>query len=333
MVSGGPLALWRPGVGAGLGRFVTLAPGCVETTRRAPSSLDRVAGPRYASAMEKIPLVGESERRTLEILEGVLAGTPYRAFSKVRIEDVLRAEAGDNLWPGEQSMLARGHFDFVVYKGPSMHPTFAVEFDGPQHDREPQSSRDRCKNRLCWRAELPLLRITQAEIAPHERISILEYMLLRFLAWAKELPSIEAEIRDRSPRLEPEELAELDPSVIEDLADDPMFDPTVVFDITHGYPGNDEIARRLLDRFGIEVAQAPAPGSSSTTRPRSVARFFRASCRGRGTMSCEALISSSSSTALAGRNPSAGPTTDTRPLMPERSTEDIGSSRCGGPCL
>jgi hypothetical protein len=210
--------------------------------------------------VKKVPLVGESERRTLEILDSVLAGTPYRAFSKVRVEDVIRAGADDSLWSGEESILARGHFDFVVCKRPSMVPTFAVEFDGPQHDHEPQRRRDRCKNRLCWRAELPLLRITHAEIAPHERISILEYMLQRFLAWPKELPSIDAEMQDRSPHLEPAGLADVDPSVIEDLVDDPRLDPTAVFDITHGYPGNARIARRLLNRFGIEVAQAPGSG-------------------------------------------------------------------------
>src|SRR5438067_1311392 len=109
--------------------------------------------------MRKVPLVGESERRTLRILEEVLVGSPFRAFSKVRLSDVLRADPDDALWRGERSMLAFGHFDFLVCERPSMRPAFAVEFDGQYHDREPQQSRDRCKNRLCWRADLPLLRI------------------------------------------------------------------------------------------------------------------------------------------------------------------------------
>jgi hypothetical protein len=188
------------------------------------------------------------------------------------------------------------------------------------------------KNRLCWRAELPLLRITHAEIAPHERISILEYMLQRFLAWPKELPSIDAEIRDRSPHLEPAGLADVDPSVMADLADDPRLDPAVVFDITYGYPGNDGIARWLLNRFGREVSQAPGSGFE----------FYNES-----PLRCAVLPSELSwlgdHVLLRGAHffvfehtpdeqASAGPATDTRPSTPERCIEDIGSSRCGGTC-
>lgn len=164
--------------------------------------------------VRKVALVGEGERRTLEVLEAALAGTPYRAFSKVRVKDVLSPEVRDRLWHGERSMLSFGHFDFLVCKRPSLHPVFVTEFDGPSHDLEPQRSRDRCKNRLCWRADLTLLRITEAEIAPHERVSILEYMLRRFIAWPNELPGIQAEIRDRTPEFDPHELAERDRLII-----------------------------------------------------------------------------------------------------------------------
>lgn len=87
------------------------------------------------------------------------------------------------LSPQEFSLYLRGHFDFVVHRESDHEPEVAIEFDGFGHDDPRQTERDIIKNRLCAVAGLPLLRIGGAELQVHEQVTILEWLLGRFIAW------------------------------------------------------------------------------------------------------------------------------------------------------
>lgn len=199
-------------------------------------------------------LVRWKERETLEILDKVLQRTPYRVFSKVRLSDVLGKERGENLSSDDYNFLLTAHFDFVVYERRGyMSPVFAVEFDGPHHQEATQVKRDIKKNRLCMRAKLPLLRIGYAELEEHDQVTLLEFMLQRFVAWQREHGQIVTEIGSYMAGLEPEEVDRL----TEGGLLDPSIDPSFIFDINHIFPGIPKVARRLLGRFGILTPYLP----------------------------------------------------------------------------
>jgi hypothetical protein len=78
-------------------------------------------------------------------------------YAKVRVADVVPIEnsgIGDELY----RYALQSHFDFVVTD--NLHrPAFAVEFDGPTHQAFVQRERDKKKNELCDKFDLPLLRV------------------------------------------------------------------------------------------------------------------------------------------------------------------------------
>jgi hypothetical protein len=85
-------------------------------------------------------------------------------------------------------MLDHGHLDFLIVNRASDRPEFAVEFDGPAHLERRQAERDRVKDELCLRADLPILRIGSDEIAPREQCSLLEWLIERFIAYRRVCP-------------------------------------------------------------------------------------------------------------------------------------------------
>jgi len=94
----------------------------------------------------------------------------------------LEPESGEVLSAADQNSLLTSHFDFVVGDRRTQRPVFAVEFDGPLHEVGPQRTRDIRKNRLCAAAAFPLLRIGYAALERYEQLTVLEFMLQRFVA-------------------------------------------------------------------------------------------------------------------------------------------------------
>lgn len=177
-----------------------------------------------------------------EILQRRLDDTPYRVHCPVPLSDVIMKDKQEWLPPEEFRMLTTSHFDFVIAtKARPLTPVFAIEFDGPHHEYDAdQIGRDMIKNRLCQKAGLPLLRITLSEIEEHEIITLLDYMLERWLAWPKEIQEIYDEAR---------ELTETDPEGAKwELAE---WDPGFEFDLKHPFPGTRKVAQRLLHNHGI----------------------------------------------------------------------------------
>lgn len=203
--------------------------------------------PDTVALMRMRPLVGVAERRTLEILDRTLRNSHLRAFSKVRLCDVIEPSPGEEPGYEDRNFLLTAHLDFVVYERPNMLPRFAVEFDGPGHTDPVQVQRDLRKNRLCTSAEMPLLRIGWTEVEPHERVSVLQYMLVRYLAWPRTEKRLLGEI-DRH-------LENIGPDAAESLFEggilDPSIDPTFLFDLEYPFPGISRVTRRLLQRHRI----------------------------------------------------------------------------------
>ena len=139
-----------------------------------------------------------NERETLTILDRTLANSPFRVFSKLRLIDVIGPEPNERLSAEDRNFLMTAHLDFVVYdRSGYLAPVFAVEFDGPHHDTEPQITRDIRKNRLCAEAKLPLLRIREPVLEKHEQTTLLQFMIERFVTWNNEKRILDREIQER----------------------------------------------------------------------------------------------------------------------------------------
>src|ERR1700733_13011804 len=111
--------------------------------------------------------VNEYEERTAELLTKQAQEDNARVFSKVALKDVLPFEAMD--LPVELRRFCwTSHFDFVVTDAKTT-PLFVVEFDGPSHQGEVQTARDRKKDELCRRFNMPILRINSRYLAPSYR--------------------------------------------------------------------------------------------------------------------------------------------------------------------
>ncbi len=133
--------------------------------------------------MHRKPFLNRSESSTLDLLERSLRGTSWQVYVKPRLLDVLSEDPEDALTEAERRMVRFGHLDFVILnRALQVVPEFAVEFDGPSHFDEAQQDRDRVKDALCLAAQLPLLRIESDMIGEREQITILEWVMDRFVA-------------------------------------------------------------------------------------------------------------------------------------------------------
>ncbi len=169
------------------------------------------------------------------ILRRRLAKEGYRIVPKTKLSDALAKDSGDHLTQREFDYFTRAHLDFLVTR--DNMPVFGVEFDGGDHfGDEATIERDVIKNRLCKEAGLPLLRITSSEVDEHDTVSVLDYMLMRYVAWQKEYPAIMQEIEEFAATIGPD----CDP---ENLAVD--LDPSFHFNLRHPFPARDVLLERL----------------------------------------------------------------------------------------
>ena len=119
-------------------------------------------------------------------------------------------------------------------------PILAIEFDGVDHLRNPETLKlDNLKNRLCRSADLPLLRVMSEEIREHDRLTLLDYMLIRYVAWQREFSDIVKELRQRAAGLP-------DHADSDDLATE--LDPVFEFDLRHPFPMTATTRARLWRR-------------------------------------------------------------------------------------
>jgi len=135
--------------------------------------------------VKKRKLLTASEARVDSILRRRLWALGYRIQAKVRLSDVIDKEPDEWLDETEFQYLSKAHFDFLVVND-AADPIVVVEFDGQHHVDPEQVVRDVLKNRLCMKADVPLLRIRAPEMAEHDETTVLEHMLQRFVAWHRE---------------------------------------------------------------------------------------------------------------------------------------------------
>lgn len=196
--------------------------------------------------MKKLRLLNTSEYYAEKALRKALKGTRFRVFAQLPLSKVIQREKGESLSRGERTLLAASELDFVVYDENS-EPVFAIEFDGSAHDYTEQKERDLRKNKVCQKADLPLLRITDEYLEEYEKITLLEFVIQRFVSWDIEKDELIQEMYDNISLLNNEEFQEISQGGILD----PSIDPTVIFDINHPFPAIEETAKRLLQDFGI----------------------------------------------------------------------------------
>lgn len=143
-------------------------------------------------------LVNRYEKVTHQLLTTAAADNGDELWAKVRLADVID-EAG---YTGRLKQYAlSAHLDFVMVDPATSLPRFAVEFDGKQHFTDHATrERDRLKDTLCLKAELPLLRITSEYTRTQGRWTILSYVVEGFY---HSLAFFEAQERGYIPLDEP----------------------------------------------------------------------------------------------------------------------------------
>lgn len=169
------------------------------------------------------------------ILHRRLAPQGYAVWPKIGLEDVLLREPSDRLSDREIQYLKYATFDFVVAH--KEEAVFVVEFDGIDHLNDPKViARDTIKNRFCKMAAVPLLRIMSSEIQEDDKITVLDYMLMRYVAWKNEYPEIIREIEEYAATVGPHY----------DSGDPPLgFDPSFRFNLMHPFPAREIVLERL----------------------------------------------------------------------------------------
>ena len=192
-----------------------------------------------------------------ELLKG-LEGTNFLIFPKLPIKEVIGDEVKREIDKKHLDLFNNSHFDFVV-SNPDHHPIFAVEFDGPHHDiYEKKQRADIRKNRICQIAEFPLIRVTDFELAKIDSVSILEFMIYRFVKYSTEMPRIKKSINDEVESMTDEERE----AIIEDGFLDPSYDPHVLFDFEFPFPLQTKIITELK-KYSLYFDHIPEGNSHS----------------------------------------------------------------------
>ena len=168
-----------------------------------------------------------------------------------------------NLDAREVQYLKHAHFDFLVAH--QDQAVFVVEFDGIDHINDPTvMERDVVKNRLCKLANLPLLRVMSTEIQERDQITVLDHMLMRYVAWKNEYAEITKEIDEWASSVGlVVTRGEGRPTFVEERESDfglsnydldslcLDLDPSFHFDLRHPFQGTDVVRTRLWRNYRI----------------------------------------------------------------------------------
>jgi hypothetical protein len=122
-------------------------------------------------------LLNGGERAVHQVLEDALRSRQLHLDTKVRLASILPIN-NSGIDSDDFTYALRAEFDFVVSKGPRRKPEFAVEFDGDRHLHDPTTiARDRRKDRLCGKFDLPLLRIGSEALNRARKETILAWLI------------------------------------------------------------------------------------------------------------------------------------------------------------
>ena len=187
-----------------------------------------------------------SEFKSLKIIEKTLKNSKYKVFPGLPLYAVFGNK--DNEFNREEKRCIHDStFDFVVFDEKTF-PQLAIEFDGPVHDIcEKKMLSDIKKNRICKKQGLYLLRIRDFHLRKYEKITVLEYILLRFIRWNIEQKKLVQDMYDFFGSLNEEKFEEY----TRDGILDPSIDPTVIFDLRYPFPGIEDVKKRISNIYGI----------------------------------------------------------------------------------
>lgn len=191
-----------------------------------------------------------SELTAERIIRRTLLKTQWVLSKQRTIESVV--EKDRYLSADEFSLYSRGSFDFVVQHEQEDEPAFVLEFDGPRHEEPVQAARDIIKNRLCHEAGIPLIRIGFDELHERDEISVLEWLVQRFVVWEDDTPdAAEKMISDFENSPGAEDFAQQ----LRDDPDEAVGILAATFSSEFPFPSNAEVARRLHRRFRISLGE------------------------------------------------------------------------------
>jgi len=187
-----------------------------------------------------------SEYKSLKIIERALKDSNYKVFPGLPLYEIFDNK-NNEFSKEERRYICDSTFDFVIFNKNSF-PQLAIEFDGPLHDIcEKKKLIDIKKNRICKKQDLYLLRIRDFHLRKYEKITVLEYILLRFIRWNMEQKKLVQDLNDFFESLNEEESEEY----ARDGVLDPSIDPIVIFDLRYPFPGIEDIKKRILNIYGI----------------------------------------------------------------------------------
>lgn len=176
-----------------------------------------------------------------------LTNTNYLIFPKLAMKEVIDDCVKTLLSGKEKNYLNSSHFDFVIVDK-NHSPVFAVEFDGPHHQLyEKKKISDLKKNKICQLAELPLLRITDSELFKVESLSVLQFIIYRFVKFNENFEEIKERIAQKISEMDEESVRRL----TLDGYLDPAYDPQFIFHIEHPFPFRDAIIKKLKTQYNL----------------------------------------------------------------------------------
>lgn len=192
-------------------------------------------------------LLNQSELNTYKVIQSKLQDSGFYINVQTKLSSIFFKDSSI-LSISEQSYLASdSSFDFVVFDSDA-RPIFAVEFDGPSHAQyDKKIKNDIKKNSICSKMRLPFLRINDVHLKEQEGISLLEFMIDRFIKWQTERDQIIEDIQDYMSSISEAERS----SLTEGGFLDPSIDPGFIFDCNNPFPGIRIIAERLLNIYRI----------------------------------------------------------------------------------
>jgi hypothetical protein len=122
-------------------------------------------------------LTSIGEQLTRDLLAPVVHGHGAEVLVKPKLSDLV--EIGSSALDRPTFEYAtKAHVDFAVVRGPRLDVCFAVEFDGPLHDTDPNTIvNDVLKDKICTWLGLPLLRIGADSLQSVNGYGIVEWLV------------------------------------------------------------------------------------------------------------------------------------------------------------
>lgn len=200
---------------------------------------------------------------TLRILTRALEKAGYRVHPAVSVSRVIEAD-----WRGfddeRRDAFRTREFGFVITQRDELTPQFVVEFDGPHVTPDSTAARlDAVINEFCMEAGLPILRVSSQELESHEHVSLLAWIVERWVAFRREYRGIVEEMQERWHLLADVSPVSPDTEEFDDRLVD--CDPSIEFDFRHPYPALLTVTHRLR-RLGVAGPDVMPDEMADTTR-------------------------------------------------------------------